>query len=106
MAHIDSFHFVTVGTSPGLVRDLWDRIAARGAYSISHIVHPSFDRASWGARASSKKVHFLREDMRLPMPSPDRELLESLEGDGVPTVHNMIMSDRMVSNLPYQEALS
>ena len=106
MGRIDSLHFVTVGTSPGLVRDLWDRIAARGTYSISHIVHPSFDRESWGARASSKQVHFLREDMRLPMPSPDRELLASLERVGVPTVHNMIMSDRMVSKLPYHEALS
>jgi len=102
----DLLHFVTVGTSPALVRNLWDRIAANGGYSISHIVHPSFDRESWGARASPTKVHFLREDLRLAMPSPDRELLFSLEAEGVPTIHNMIMSDRLVSKVPYHEALS
>jgi hypothetical protein len=106
MDPIDSFHFVTVGTSPGLVRNLWSRIAARGNYSISHIVHPSFDRKSWGDAGSAKNIHFLREDVRIPMPRPDRELLASLEQDGVPTVHNMIMSDRMVSKLDYHESLS
>lgn len=106
MTHSNPFHFVTVGTSPGLVRNLWDRIAAKGAYSISHIVHPSFDRRSWGVGACRKTIHFLREDLRLPMPRPDAELLASLERDGVPTIHNMIMSDRMVSKLPYHEALA
>jgi hypothetical protein len=105
MDQLDLFHFVTVGTSPGLVRNLWGRIAAKGAYRISHIVHPSFDSKLWGDEGSAKNIHYLREDLRLPMPPPDRELLASLEQDGVPTVHNMIMSDRMVSKIDYQAAL-
>lgn len=40
------------------------------------------------------------------MPLPDHELLASLERRGVPTVHNMIMSDRVVSKLRYDEAMS
>src|SRR5450432_1450260 len=106
MDNSESFQFVTVGTTPGLVKNLCNRIAAKGVYSISHIVHPSFDRKSWGAGALSDKIHYLREDMCLSMPAPDRELLASLEQDGVPTVNNMIMSDRMVSKLPYHQALS
>jgi hypothetical protein len=106
MGNGTSFKFVTVGTSPGLVKNLWNRIATAGDYSISHIVHPSFDRNSWGHFVSKKNIHFLREDVRLPLPPPDRELLASLEQDGVPTIHNMIMSDRMVSKLAYREALS
>jgi hypothetical protein len=106
MGNSTSFKFVTVGTSPGLVKNLWDRIAAAGGYSISHIVHPSFDRNSWSDDVSKKNIHFLRDDMRLPLPAPDRELLASLEQEGVPTIHNMILSDRMVSKLTYHEALS
>jgi hypothetical protein len=39
------------------------------------------------------------------MPAPDRQLLASLEQDGVPSVHNMIMGDRIVSKLRYSDAL-
>lgn len=39
------------------------------------------------------------------MPQPDRQLLASLERDDVPTLHNMIMGDRFVSKLPYDDAL-
>ena len=40
------------------------------------------------------------------MPEPNLELLTSLEQDGVPTIHNMILGDRVVSRLDYQLALS
>jgi hypothetical protein len=102
----NSFHFVTVGTSPVLVRNLWDRIAARGNYRISHIVHPSFDRRSWGDGLKTRDKYFVREDIRMKMPPPDRDLLVSLEREGVPTIHNMIMSDRVVSTLDYEQALA
>jgi len=42
------------------------------------------------------------------MPSPDRELLASLEQLelGIPTINNMIMGDRVVSKLNYNEGLT
>jgi hypothetical protein len=106
MADISNFHFVTVGTSLRLVRNLWDRIAARGGFSASHIVHPTYDRRSWIENQGSGNCHFFRNDLRMQLPLANTELLASLEGGEVPTIHNMILSDRVVSKLPYLEALS
>lgn len=106
MAHSDPFHFVTVGTSDRLVRNLWSRIAAKGGYRISHIVHPSFEPKSWPPIPGAGEIHFLRSDARAPLPPPDRAFLASLECDDVPTIHNMLLSDRHVSRLGYEEALA
>lgn len=102
---LESFHVLTVGNAPQLVRDLWNRIADRGGHRISHIAHPSFDRNSWPGTLRSHPVYFFRDDIRVTIPPADREFLASLERDGVPTIHNMILSDRVVSKLPYEEAL-
>jgi hypothetical protein len=102
----DSFRFLTVGTSARLVRNLWDRIRVRGHYEILHLVHPTYDRGSWDRDLISSKVYFFRDDLRMRMPAPDLNLLEGLERMDVPTIHNMIMSDRVVSKLRYEDALS
>ena len=101
----EAFHILTVGHAPLLVRDLWDRIAARGDYRISHIAHPSFDRRSWPKELLTRDLYFFRDDIRMAIPCADRDFLASLEGGVVPTIHNMIMSDRVVSKLPYGEAI-
>jgi capsular polysaccharide biosynthesis protein len=100
-----TFHLVTVGWSPSLVRNLWSRVAHRGGLQISHIAHPSFDRSSWG-ESMSGRVYFLRDTIADRLPSPDCELLASLEQEGVPTIHNMLMGDRFLSRLPYSEGLA
>jgi hypothetical protein len=101
-----AFHFLTVGTSARMVRNLWDRIAARGGFRVSHLVHPTYDPTSWDRAVSPNRIYFFRDDIHMRMPSPDRELLESLERQDVPTIHNMIMSDRVVSKLAYDDALA
>jgi hypothetical protein len=106
MAESHTFHFVTVGTSLRLVRNLWDRIAARGEFKASHIVHPTYDRRSWVESRGTGDCYFFREDLRTELPPADAELLASLEGGEVPTIHNMILSDRVVANVEYAEALS
>jgi Capsule polysaccharide biosynthesis protein len=106
MAEANTFHFVTVGTSLRLVRNLWDRIAARGGFKASHIVHPTYDRRSWTEAYGTGNCHFFRDDLRTQLPPADAELLASLEGGEVPTIHNMILSDRVVAKLEYVDALS
>jgi Capsule polysaccharide biosynthesis protein len=101
-----AFHFVTVGTSLRLVHNLWNRIASRGGFKASHIVHPTYDRASWAELRGPEDCYFFRDELRMPMPPADSELLASLEGGEVPTVHNMILGDRVVTKLPYADALS
>lgn len=106
MVESNGFHFVTVGTSLQLVRNLWDRIAARGGFKASHIVHPTYDRRSWTDAQGTGDCYFFRDDLRTQLPPADAELLASLEGGEVPTIHNMILSDRVVAKLEYAEALS
>jgi hypothetical protein len=105
MDQLEAFHILTVGNAPVLVRELWDRVADRGGYRISHIAHPSFDQRSWPKELLAHDLFFFRDDIRMPIPPADRDFLASLEGGVVPTIHNMIMSDRVVSKLPYDEAI-
>ena len=106
MNRTEPMHIVTVGMSPSLVRDLWDRIQIKVGYRISHIAHPTFNFESWRAVNPVRDVSFFRDDLRMKMPVPDRELLASLEVADVPTLHNMIRSDHIVSKLPYEESLA
>jgi hypothetical protein len=98
-------HILTVGSNPLLVRILWNRIAARGDFRMSHLVHPSFDQRTWPRDLRANDVHFFRDDIRSPLPPADSSFLASLERDPVPTINNMIMSDRLTSKLPYEEVL-
>jgi hypothetical protein len=102
----EQVHLLTVGTSARLIRNLWDRIAARAGVRMTHLVHPSYDRAEWDPTVTMSQVLFVRDDLRTPMPEPDVALLESLVRDDVPTIHNMIMADRVVRQLDYREALA
>ena len=101
-----SFHILTVGSNPLLVKILWDRVASKGGFRLSHLVHPSYDNRSWPRGASANEVHFFRDDMRSPMPPSDLDFLASLETGKVPTIHNMIMSDRLTAKLPYTEVVA
>lgn len=100
------FHVVTLGWDYSIVEGLCNPVAAKSGYRFSHIVHPSHTPHDWPGHPVQPGIHFFRDDPRHPMPSPDRELLLSLEQDEVPTVHNMIMSDRVVSKVDYDDALS
>ena len=100
-----AFHIVTVGWDRSLIEGVCDRIAAKSNHSFSHIVHPMLDRDAWGKEAKTKEIFFFRDDIRIEMPPADPELLASLEQEGVPTIHNMILSDRIVSKLSYGDAL-
>jgi hypothetical protein len=102
----ESMHFVTVGATQILVENLWERIAAAGGFRFSHIVHPELHPAAWEREAAPRNVHFFCHHGNPEMPEPDRPLLASLERDEVPTLHNMILSDRVVSTLDYREALA
>jgi len=97
---------LTVGTYPILVRNLWDRIAATGGYDFTHLVHPTYDVRSWteGSKTGDQLLYFF-DGARVPTHEVETDLLASLEGNGVPTIHNMILGDCVVSKLPYTDAL-
>jgi len=99
-------HIVTIGMDELLIGDFYNRIAEKSDIRFSHLAHPKYIPQNWPERLSKENVHFFRQGPDFDMPLPDRELLASLECDGVPTIHNMIKSDRIVSKLSYEEAMS
>jgi hypothetical protein len=103
---VDRLRLLTVGMNDWLIEHLWNRIAVKVGFDLAHIVHPSYTRESWSSDRIPENIYFLRENHATQMPAADRHFLASLECDEVPTIHNMIMSDRHVSKLPYEDALA
>jgi hypothetical protein len=96
---------LTVGWAYSQVEELWNRIAKKSRHRFSHILLPSYTLQDRPDSPPQKNLYFFRHDMRQSMPEPDLEFLASLEQDGIPTIHNMILGDPMVSKIDYHEAL-
>jgi hypothetical protein len=101
-----AFHILTVGWNLEVIRRLADPVEKETRFAFSHIVDPSLDRLSAPQALPPEKFHFVREDVTAGLPPGDTSLLAALERDDVPTIHNMIMGDRLVRNLPYEMAIS
>lgn len=100
------FHVVFVGWDEQIVRKLWRVIAQRSECRFSFVMHPRHVAANFRAEDREDGLFFFRDRLRQEMPEPDYLLLASLEADGVPTLHNMILGDRVIATLEYEEALS
>ena len=105
MSDDSELHVVTVGWDPGLIEQLADPVEEKSRCHFSHITHPRYIAENWPHRSQQAGIYFFRDRFEEPMPAPDRELLASLERDGVPSLHNMILGDRVVSKLPYEDSL-
>jgi hypothetical protein len=94
------FHVLAVGWLEGLGRE----IAARGDFRMSFLQHPRHCAEDFPGTAPD--TYFFRSRLREPLPEPDAQLLASLEQTGVPTIHNMLLADSVVSTLDYRTGLS
>ncbi len=99
------FHVLTVGWPRGLIEDLAGRIAARSPWRFSHLAHPRHSAADWPAAAGSDAVRYFRSPGDFALPQADPDFLTALEGPGVPTIHNMILGDRVLAKLDYGDVL-
>jgi hypothetical protein len=95
-----NFHLVTVGWPV----DLADEIATQSGIRFSQIVHPRHTRGDL-LPSSECHLYFIFDHPHQQMPEPDRAFLATLEQRGVPTIHNIILGDRVVSKLDYRQAL-
>lgn len=100
----DRFHVVTVGWDHDLIQRLCVPISAKSNDRFSHIVHPRYSPQDWPKDSSVDGIHFFRNRLRQDLPEPDHQFLASLEQEGIPTIHNMILGDRVVSKLEYLDA--
>lgn len=95
---------LTVGWGADVTADLFDRIAATSEHRLTHLVHPRHTRSNWPRGVAEGRVKFFRDDLNGTLPSSDDDLLASLEAEGVPSINTMILSDRVLSKLPYADA--
>ena len=98
----DDFHVVTLCWHYTQLPGVADRVAQASGLRFSHICL----KPEPGGTRSTQPLFFIREDARAESHEVDLELLASLESPDVPTIHNMILSDRIVRNLPYRDALA
>jgi hypothetical protein len=103
MNSTSDFHVVPVGWGRSLLDELWRPIESRSADRFSYVMHPREVRQDFADPTA--QLHFFQDEPRRELPEADRGLLAALERPGVPTVHNMILGDRVVSRLAYDDAL-
>ena len=76
-------------------------------YQISFIVRLKEDvKSLLSSGVRSDSIYCLSDDIPKTFPFPDASYLSSLERGDVPTIHNMIIGDRVVSKLPYSDAIA
>ena len=86
-------------------KDYWMPLRRRGEIRFSHVMHPRYVQAEWADLSRRADIHFFRDHLRQRMPAPDLQLLTSLEQVDLPTIHNMILGDRVVRETSYDDAL-
>jgi hypothetical protein len=102
----DHFNITSIGWGSELIENMLDRVQQRSKIRFTHIVLTDFDAHILNKKSYRSDVIAIRKVRGDPLPSPDLDLLASLEVNGVPTIHNMILGDRVVRNLPNEEAFS
>lgn len=105
---IDNISIVTVGWSPDLIGRIIDRLALPESIMFEHLLHPSIDQSKLNKEWSKRKnIHLFQESIsKTVLPEADILGLKSLELEGVPTIREMIMSDRIVKYLPLEDTLA
>lgn len=101
-----AFRVLVVGFDFWLIEHVCDRVQAETGFAFSHILEPALDKHAVSKRPDSARLFCIRDDVRMSMPRPDARKLAMLEQPGVPTIHTMIMSDRIVRNLDYSDGLA
>jgi hypothetical protein len=99
------FQAVSVGWEFDHIDRILDHVEKSTDITFSHILHPSLDQRALRKRPDARRFYCFREDIRIEMGPADPAFLASLEQAGIPTIHNMIMSDRVLRKVDYVEAM-
>lgn len=100
-----SIHVLVVGWDRSVVEKLGRPIASRSRWRFSFVLHPRELSSASAAAVAEPDTHYFFDTADVQMPEPDVRLLQSIEAPDVPTIHNMILGDRVVSKLQYRDAL-
>jgi hypothetical protein len=103
-----SFKILTSGYGFEVINIFWDRIQNGISYPIIHVLHPAIDISIvTDKKFESVSNHYcLRDSVKKNLPKGDVEYLATLEAENVPTIHNMILCDSVLSKMKYDDAIS
>ena len=101
------FHVLLVGmAAPILIRTML-YVQEKCKYHFSFIVSSTRDVVSLLNEGISPEIIYCLSEHKLKEADlQDIEYLSSLEQEDVPTIHNIIMSDRVVNKLPYADGIA
>lgn len=102
------FSILTAGYGYRLMQKVWNQVERRTGYEISHIPDPSLfpsDMRRLRLRLEASRMYYLFDAPQKALPKADMSLFAALEGAAGPTIHNVILGDSRLSQLPYDEAL-
>jgi hypothetical protein len=105
---MSQFHIVFVGCAMQKLTSMASHAHRETGCRVSYVVTSTRDVKSLrDCGVPVDDIHHIdeRDSMRMPT-AAELEELASLEGDGIQTIHNMILSDAVVSKLPYEDALA
>src|ERR1017187_9127112 len=100
-----TFHITSVGWNGSLIERILDEVGKRTNIRFSHIIVADRDLNSLTSHASRSDVYRIAESGETRLPKGDPALLASLERPDVPTIHSMIMGDRVLKHFAYVEEL-
>jgi hypothetical protein len=95
---------LTVGLALDVIKNLFDPVQAEMGLAFCHIPEPCLDRES--IEGLDSNFLLLRDEFAAEITPANTDELSALEQEGVPTIHNMIMGDRVLRSLKYSEALA
>ena len=101
-------HIILIGIAAPKFSRLMSHVQTQCGYRVSYIVSTLEDvKILLREAVQPERIHFIDSLQSVPVAtSDDLAYLSSLERPGVPTLHNMIRSDFVVSRLPYTTAVS
>ena len=105
---MNNFHIVLVGYSAPKFIDIMAYVHEKCNYQLSFII-PSLKDVNSLLKSgiSLENIYYINEFVSKNSDISDIEYLSILEkGSEVPTIHNMIMSDRIVNKLPYTDGIA
>ena len=105
---MNKFHIVLVGFSAPKFTSIMSYVRDKCNYQLSFIVRSARDGNSLlNSGISHENIYYLNEDVVKTPNIRDVEYLSILgREEDVPTIHNMIMSDRVVNKLPYADGIA
>jgi hypothetical protein len=101
------FSILTGGYGYRLIEKIWSEVEHRTDFELHHVPDPSLFRLNEPARPrfDSSRLLYLFDTPQKNLPKADIDFLTELEGSTGPTIHNVILGDARLSQLPYSDAL-